>query len=434
MPLFSALPAPVPCRLPLAGLPPEPRQHDRGLMLRVGGEQRVDAAASRSSTFREMGHRPLAYPASCLLPGGEFQEDAQVFRRVLVEELGLKARDIAALFSKEARRGFDFSVRRGGIVVSLGKDGPAVIVAGQAAWILQRGSPIRHVGERVRDKFLEVVNLDISSLTTSGDVGPYARLQRSGVSDNVAEGPTTFALSVTEAAILICLERLTSALQKASLETLSVMRGFAKPGLAGFTANQLEALRRSKQRLDYIKSQTNALQQALLEALDDEVDLLQLARAVGPTSEDWELCFEYYSQSAEELVLEASRQIEDLEDLERSISLRLSSRRVELETLQLYLALLGIGLSTGALLTGIFGMNLMNGLETQRLAFWQVCTGIGLVCAVVSGGLRLIVSKRLSRQGATTLMTNFGFQPTKLLAPPKRPSRLVRVPLAGSQA
>ena len=89
-------------------------------------------------------------------------------------------------------------------------------------------------------------------------------------------------------------------------------------------------------------------------------DLSQLATAVGPTKEEWELCFEYYSQGAEELeaeaslgafgtprimkklegfarnkrlleifsrVVKATAHAESMDDLEQFISLRLSSRR-----------------------------------------------------------------------------------------------------------
>ncbi|CAK0854584.1 unnamed protein product [Prorocentrum cordatum] len=130
----------------------------------------------------------------------------------------------------------------------------------------------------------------------------------------------------------------------------------------------------------------------------------QLVEAVGGAArEEWEMCFEYYLHSAEEIGLEATRQLEALEDLETSMSLSLSSRRLELEKLGIYLDVIGSGLSFGALLTGAFGMNLMSGLESRRLFFWPVCAGIAVSCTALCAAMRLVIRRRLRRQSASAL-------------------------------
>merc|ERR1719361_990910 len=91
-----------------------------------------------------MSHRPFAYPAQCLWPDGSLEPDAQLLRRVLVEDLGLKPRDIVSLFSKDGRN-FRLGVRSGGVLISIGQAGPPVIVSERSAWIVPRGGGTAHV-------------------------------------------------------------------------------------------------------------------------------------------------------------------------------------------------------------------------------------------------------------------------------------------------
>ncbi|CAE8582155.1 unnamed protein product [Polarella glacialis] len=322
-------------------------------------------------------------------------------RRQLVEDFGLKPRDIVALFSKDERRGFRFNVRSGAALLSLGRDGPAVIVEKRAAWILPRTGTIATISTKVQKKYMEVVALAVGSPSPKADGNDFGSELEDHGKDSVH-----FSLAVTEALLVMFLDRLTTMLHPSSAEATNLLRELTptRSRQVDVTALQLETLRRTKQRLDYMLSQAKSFQQALLEALEDEDDLEELASSVGPTTEEWELCFEYYSQSAEELVLEATRLIEDLEDLERSIALRLSSRRLELEKIQLFLELLGLGLGTGALLTGAFGMNLPSGFESKRPAFfWKAFASILLACISVSTSLRYLVLRRLRRKGVGQL-------------------------------
>jgi len=364
-----------------------------------------------ASALKGMGHRPFAYPAQRLHENGTLVKDASLLRRALVEELGLKPRDIVLLFSKDGRLSFDLNVRRASVLLSLGRDGPAVIVARSSAWVIPRGGPVNNMGQLVQRRFLEVVSMTHTS--SEGDhvrrPGQAEELHSGPVAERVEPVPTSemldsvpFALAVTEALLVMFLERLRTALQRAEAEGAALLTSFASTGSAEISAFKLEVLRRTKQRLDYLRGQAKGLQQTLFEALGDEDDMSQLASAVGPTSEEWELCFEYYSHGAEEVGLEAMRQLEGLEDLERSISLRLSSRRLELEQLQIYLDVLNNGLSLAAVLTGAFGMNLLSGIENRPRTFWPVFVGIFGVSGAMSVGLRLLVGRRLHSHGGTT--------------------------------
>jgi len=361
-------------------------------------------------------HRPYSYPADLLLPNGQLDLEAHLPRRLLVDEMGLKPRDIVDLFSRDRRLGFGLTVRSGGIVLSLGKDGPSIVIGQDGAWILdQNDHSGRHVGRMVQKQFLEVASMAATPATSSQTKGrpvkslvserplarSMARPRKGGSSLTPSEDYVApFTLVATEAAVVICLDRLTLSLRQAMDQSAELLDGFTSGGSPRVSTVQLEALRRTKQRLDYLRAQAKALQDALCQALADVDDMKQLAGHVGPSQEEWELCFEHYSQRAEEVSLEAKRLLETLEDLESSISLSLSCRRLELEKLQLELEVFGNGLGVGALITGAFGMNVMSGLEVRRI-FWPICIGIGIVCLTACGVLRWLVARRLRQQGTS---------------------------------
>ncbi|CAL1171720.1 unnamed protein product [Cladocopium goreaui] len=270
-------------------------------------------------------YRPSRYAGALLFPSGEIDLESSMERHNLVVDFGLKPRDIAALVSK-TRRGFSLNVRRGGTVLSLGRDGPAVVVANATALILPRGTSVQTIGRRIQQKYLELVDMAL----------PKEGLARESV---------PFALAVTEALLALYLDKVTNQLQPCVSEANVLLRKYVGMRQDEISTFELEQLRRTKQSLDAVQSQAKSFQQTLLEALDDEDDLSQLAGAVGPTKEEWELCFEYYSQGAEELDAEAgsvrnreaAAHAESMDDLEQFISLRLSSRRLELEKSQLAL-------------------------------------------------------------------------------------------------
>ncbi|CAE7029646.1 MRS2 [Symbiodinium natans] len=215
--------------------------------------------------------------------------------------------------------------------------------------------------------------------------------------------PVPFALAVTEALLAIYLDRISGKLQEAVHEANWLIRDSeTRQDQAG--SLQLEKLRFTKQRLDSVQSQAKSFQTMLFQALEDEDDLSDLAKSVGPTKEEWELCFEYYSQSAAEVDAEVSAHAERIDDLENFWLLRLSSRRLELEKSQLWLEQLGVGLSFGAFVTGIFGMNITSGLETRRpIFFYRACLVILFFSCALSVGLKIFVSRRLRHQGIAVM-------------------------------
>lgn len=75
-------------------------------------------------------------------------------------------------------------------------------------------------------------------------------------------------------------------------------------------------------------------------------------------------------------MLEAARETED------SIALTLSNRRFEINRLELILSIATLPVAVGALVSGIFGMNLQSTLEMSVVAFY-LCTACIVVGAVL---------------------------------------------------
>ena len=87
---------------------------------------------------------------------------------------------------------------------------------------------------------------------------------------------------------------------------------------------------------------------------------------------------EFYLQRATAIQTEAERLLAGARDLEESIGLALSARRFEVQRLELRLSIGSFAAALGAVVAGIFGMNLRSTLEESVLGFWGTTV---LICA-----------------------------------------------------
>eukprot|EP00466_Bigelowiella_natans_P009377 jgi/Bigna1/84350/fgenesh1_pg.131_\ len=76
------------------------------------------------------------------------------------------------------------------------------------------------------------------------------------------------------------------------------------------------------------------------------------------------------------VTVESRAQAMEASDLEDTVSLTLSARRLELSKLELFLSICSLAVGTGAMIAGVFGMNLLNGFEVTPGVFWSVFVGI----------------------------------------------------------
>lgn len=203
----------------------------------------------------------------------------------------------------------------------------------------------------------------------------------------------SFALECVESALLLATAQLDGALVEASGRVAALLR--VLPRRLAITAEILEELRLVKQSLVELDSRAGAIRKLLLEVLDDEEDVagMQLRGASGAPprtpqqaeddEDEVENLLEYYLQRTEGSHGEAERLLANTRDLEESISVSLSARRFEVNKLELSLSIATFATAAGALVAGIFGMNLRNRLEMSTAAFCATAAGIMLGVTVL---------------------------------------------------
>ena len=111
---------------------------------------------------------------------------------------------------------------------------------------------------------------------------------------------------------------------------------------------------------------------------DDEIE--SMLDEADKELEEVEDVIEYYLQRCTATHSEAETLLVGMRDMEESISVVLSSRRFEVNRLELALSIGSFAASLGAMISGIFGMNLRNKFELSVAAFYGTTFGILLLC------------------------------------------------------
>lgn len=220
---------------------------------------------------------------------------------------------------------------------------------------------------------------------------------------NVIGGPSLpFELEVVEAALNSRIQRLEQRLMDLEPRVQALLEVLPNR----LTADVLEQLRISKQTLVELASKAGALKQMLLDILEDPHEIRQISimgrnctlkkdnydmecsvplekQSAEEEEEEIEMLFENYLQRCESCHGQAERLLDSAREMEDSIAVNLSSRRLEVSRLELLLQVGTFCVGVGALIAGIFGMNLKSYLEEQAYAFWLTTGGI-IVGAVVA--------------------------------------------------
>lgn len=110
------------------------------------------------------------------------------------------------------------------------------------------------------------------------------------------------------------------------------------------------------------------------------LEIMEEAEAEEAELEEVEDLLEYYLQRATTTQSEAERLLAGSRDLEESIGVSLSARRFEVNRLELTLSMAGFAAGIGAMIAGIFGMNLKSTLEESIIGFWGTTAAIVLGC------------------------------------------------------
>ncbi|XP_065020780.1 magnesium transporter MRS2-A, chloroplastic isoform X5 [Musa acuminata AAA Group] len=204
-----------------------------------------------------------------------------------------------------------------------------------------------------------------------------------------------FALEVVEAALLSRIQRLEQKLMEVEPRVASLLEVLPNR----LTADVLEQLRLSKQTLVELGSKAGALKQMLLDLLEDPHEIRRICimgrnctvrrgtsymecsvpldkQTAEEEEEEIEMLLENYLQRCESCHGQAERLLDSAKEMEDSIAVNLSSRRLEVSRVELLLQVGAFCVSVGALVAGIFGMNLKSYLEEKVCAFWLTTTGI----------------------------------------------------------
>lgn len=211
-----------------------------------------------------------------------------------------------------------------------------------------------------------------------------------------------FILEVVEAALHSRIQRLEQRLMDLEPRVQSLLEVLPNR----LTADILEQLRISKQTLVELGSRAGALKQMLLDILEDTNEIRRICVigrncTVGKENhevecsapfekliaeeeeEEIEMLLENYLQRCESCHGQAERLLDSAKEMEDSIAVNLSSRRLEVSRVELLLQVGTFCIGVGALVAGIFGMNLKSYLEEHVFAFWLTTGGI-IVGAIVA--------------------------------------------------
>ncbi|BAF12833.1 magnesium transporter MRS2-A, chloroplastic [Oryza sativa Japonica Group] len=220
---------------------------------------------------------------------------------------------------------------------------------------------------------------------------------------NINGGPAMpFQLEVVEAALLSRIQRLERRLMRIEPRVGALLEVLPNR----LTADVLEQLRLSKQALVELGSRAGDLKQMLIDLLDDPHEIRRICimgrnctldklsdnmecsvplekQIAEEEEEEIEMLLENYLQRCESIHGQAERLLDSAREMEDSIAVNLSSRRLEVSRVELLLQVGTFCVAIGALIAGIFGMNLKSYLETNAWAFWAT-TG-GIVVGAVAG-------------------------------------------------
>ncbi|XP_027341776.1 magnesium transporter MRS2-11, chloroplastic [Abrus precatorius] len=209
-------------------------------------------------------------------------------------------------------------------------------------------------------------------------------------------GPSMpFEIEVVEAALLSRIQRLEQRLMNLEPRVQALLEALPNR----LTGDILEQLRISKQTLVELGSRAGALRQMLLDLLEDPHEIRRICimgrnctlnkgnndmecsvpvekQIAEEEEEEIEMLLENYLQRCESCHGQAERLLDSAREMEDSIAVSLSSRRLEVSRVELLLQVGTFCVAVGALVAGIFGMNLKSYLEEHVFAFWLTTAGI----------------------------------------------------------
>mmetsp|Transcript_32942 Transcript_32942/g.60286 ORF Transcript_32942/g.60286 Transcript_32942/m.60286 type:complete len:433 (-) Transcript_32942:78-1376(-) len=174
--------------------------------------------------------------------------------------------------------------------------------------------------------------------------------------------PAIFATAVVECALLAISQRLDATVQDAKRAVDPLVHA---PLL--LREVDLEQVRLHRSQLQQGASLATTISSALLHCVSEPHTLLPHTMASG--TEEFEGMLEAYLHAYGQCSRECKEFLHSVESIEATMTLALQARRLHIEEFELMLIIGSVALSTGALIPGVFGMNLLNTYESSNFHF-----------------------------------------------------------------
>ncbi|KAJ3410849.1 magnesium ion transporter [Chytridiales sp. JEL 0842] len=228
-----------------------------------------------------------------------------------------------------------------------------------------------------------------------------------------------FELRAVEAILVSVLNNLQTELDDLVLDTDNLLTrlnsletslgSFGNP--ASIDSSGLKNLLLLRRRSLKFSQRVESIRNAIVELLHNDEDLAGMYitdKSLGKPRQvsdhmDAELMLEHYLKLLDEIFVVASQTSSNLQTTQQMIGITLDSERNALIVYDLKANLATVAISTGALVAGLFGMNLTSGVEEVKGLFWAVVglamggsVGVfwGSVRRVGRGGLRGLGDKK----------------------------------------
>ncbi len=135
-----------------------------------------------------------------------------------------------------------------------------------------------------------------------------------------------------------------------------------------------EKLLKLKKNLLRLLGTTKEIHEIIADILDDDEEIkdLYLSRKAPADPEDVESILENLLEQIDDIMNHIDELNENIDDTQEILNLKMANRRNEIIKFDLYLTAITVIFSFMAVVVGLFGMNILNTLESNHTAFWGI--------------------------------------------------------------
>ncbi len=210
----------------------------------------------------------------------------------------------------------------------------------------------------------------------------------------------------------INLEAVANGLKLKTNDLLIQFKNVRERAYARITIGSLRELVLLKEKVDKYKRNADLAHQSILDVLAQDEDMIGMYLTDNRKRDISDhIQVELLLEACTKQMAEVRRSISDLSDsvhtLESATGFMLDAVRNELLVFEIRINIVTMGLGMGALIAGIYGMNLTNGFEQNPYAFYAIA---GSSCCFISGIIAFTIMRllryrkiRLHRSNKTTL-------------------------------